>query len=101
MALIRCPECGNQVSTVAASCPQCGAPVASWNIQTPLATIQRTSKPLKLQGCLSMLLLCFGIAVFVTASSSAPAVGSMGIFLAIIGAIWVVITRIRIWWHHE
>ena len=27
MALIRCPECGAQVSDKAASCPQCGHPI--------------------------------------------------------------------------
>ncbi|MBI5396307.1 MAG: PH domain-containing protein [Verrucomicrobia bacterium] len=28
MALIKCPECGNQVSTAARACPACGFPVA-------------------------------------------------------------------------
>ena len=28
MALINCPECGNQVSTAAKACPNCGFPVA-------------------------------------------------------------------------
>lgn len=27
MALIKCPECGHDVSSAAASCPQCGAPI--------------------------------------------------------------------------
>ncbi|VWX61725.1 Zinc ribbon domain-containing protein [Burkholderiales bacterium 8X] len=27
MALIPCPECGNQVSTQAVTCPSCGSPV--------------------------------------------------------------------------
>jgi len=29
MALIKCPECGREVSREAAACPQCGYPVAS------------------------------------------------------------------------
>ena len=29
MALIKCPECNNDVSDKAASCPKCGAPVAA------------------------------------------------------------------------
>jgi uncharacterized membrane protein YdbT with pleckstrin-like domain len=29
MALINCPECGNQVSTAAPACPSCGFPVAT------------------------------------------------------------------------
>jgi membrane protein YdbS with pleckstrin-like domain len=28
MALVKCPECGNQVSTAARACPACGFPVA-------------------------------------------------------------------------
>lgn len=31
MALINCKECGEQVSTKAASCPKCGAPVSNKN----------------------------------------------------------------------
>lgn len=27
MALVRCPECGNQVSERASSCPECGCPL--------------------------------------------------------------------------
>jgi uncharacterized membrane protein YdbT with pleckstrin-like domain len=29
MALVQCPECGNQVSTEAPTCPACGFPVAA------------------------------------------------------------------------
>src|SRR5690242_5251969 len=29
MPLIRCPDCGNDVSTRATTCPKCGAPVAA------------------------------------------------------------------------
>ncbi len=27
MALVPCPECGREVSTLAAACPHCGAPL--------------------------------------------------------------------------
>lgn len=29
MALIKCPECGKQISDKASSCPSCGCPIAS------------------------------------------------------------------------
>ena len=29
MALINCPECGKEVSTLAAACPACGYPIAA------------------------------------------------------------------------
>ena len=35
MALIKCHECGNDVSTQAAACPRCGAPPLPPVIQTP------------------------------------------------------------------
>jgi hypothetical protein len=29
MALIKCPDCGKQVSSSASSCPNCGCPIAN------------------------------------------------------------------------
>lgn len=29
MALVKCPDCGKQISSQAASCPNCGCPMAS------------------------------------------------------------------------
>lgn len=37
MALIKCPECGNQVSTAAPACPSCGYPVAAKAGEEPAA----------------------------------------------------------------
>ncbi len=45
MALIKCPECGHDVSTLADRCPNCGAPVAAMG-QAPGRPIGRpTSAP--------------------------------------------------------
>ena len=33
MALIKCPECGKQISESASACPNCGAPVTQETIQ--------------------------------------------------------------------
>ena len=33
MALIKCPECGREVSDKAVSCPQCGFPIASYTVK--------------------------------------------------------------------
>ena len=38
MALINCPECGKEVSSVAMSCPSCGHPIAEPN-QPPTQTL--------------------------------------------------------------
>lgn len=38
MALIACPECGHQVSTLAKACPQCGAPPPGASTREPVIT---------------------------------------------------------------
>ena len=35
MALIKCPECGREVSDRAQACPQCGCPIAAVPVSTP------------------------------------------------------------------
>ena len=40
MALIKCPECGHAVSTLADRCPNCGAPVASMGLASGGAAVR-------------------------------------------------------------
>lgn len=46
MAMIKCPECGRMVSSMAASCPTCGYPIAksapNGVVQVKLGTFQST-----------------------------------------------------------
>ena len=50
MALIKCTECGNEVSTKAKACPNCGAPVKS--VSNALADLQKASSGCS--GCLGV-----------------------------------------------
>lgn len=40
MALIKCPECGKQVSDKASSCPQCGCPISGSSVASQPTTAQ-------------------------------------------------------------
>ena len=40
MALIKCPECGKEISDKASACPNCGYPI---NVSTPTPTTASTS----------------------------------------------------------
>ena len=40
MALIKCPECGKQVSDRASSCPQCGCPISGSGVASKPTTAQ-------------------------------------------------------------
>lgn len=132
MALMNCPECGQQVSGHAKACPKCAypinptvrpaAPPALPRVQPPPAqraappvqyaappvqTIERTSKTLKGQVLASVLLLICGM--FTTCVSTAIArethgaggVAQLGLLMFLGGLVWFIVTRIRIWWHHE
>src|SRR5215469_14293735 len=47
MALIRCYECGKEISSLAAACPSCGAPLGSTIIPPPLPTQARPASRVK------------------------------------------------------
>lgn len=40
MALIKCPECGKQVSDKASSCPNCGCPISGSSVASKPTTAQ-------------------------------------------------------------
>lgn len=108
MALINCPECNNQVSSTAAACPKCGAPIAeaqgSKSAGAPLTTTQETSKKLKLQMIFASIIFWVGLIWFFGEMSTAnsgekPSDGA--IWTLVIGLVWYLVTRFRIWWHHK
>ena len=105
MSLIKCPECGTQVSTAASACPKCGAPIATQGIGTPLSTIQQTSKKLKAHIIFSSLAFWIGVIwllIFINSDPKTPnASPTIPVLLLLTGMIWFLITKFRIWWHHK
>lgn len=60
MALIRCPDCGREVSDAAAACPNCARPLASAHVQTTKGATGKFLDPAEnARGCLRMILLLF------------------------------------------
>ena len=113
MALIKCSECGREVSDKAESCPQCGAPIAS-ALETEAAgiklrTIQQTSKRLKMQILISAALFWGGIVWMIVVASSASRAGVppsrvatvIATLMILAGLVWYVVTKLRVWWHHK
>lgn len=103
MALINCQECRAQVSDRAGACPRCGHPMAiareSAGAGTALTTIQATSKRLKAHTAIAATLVImstFGVVI-----SASDAGKGFWILVALIGLAWLIVTRVRIWWHHD
>ena len=111
MALVSCPECGTEVSSLAAACPKCAAPIASLTTAkatgSPVITTELTSKRLKVQQAIGAGMLILGMVLLIW---DRPAVAGAGIgmgFIAALGAAMVVfglgmfiVAKIRAWWHH-
>jgi len=109
MALINCPDCGNQVSDRAPTCPKCGAPIAgreeTITLGDSLTTIQETSKRLKAQIVMSSLCFWVGLLLLVVVANATKTGEEFSpafpILLSAVGLIWYLTTRFRIWWHHK
>ena len=80
MALISCPECANQVSTLAASCPNCGAPVVPTAPESVM-TIERTSKAIKVRILITRVLF-YVLLFFAITSIFSPDAPTEGWFIA-------------------
>ena len=96
MSLINCEECNAQISNTASSCVNCGAPTSGENISvgTELHTIQMTAKKFKAQKIISISLSVIGFILL----EKYPGVGTICV---VIGLVWYVVNRLRIWWHHK
>ncbi|MEI7945519.1 MAG: zinc ribbon domain-containing protein [bacterium] len=102
MALVKCADCGNEVSTSAASCPKCGAPgptVAATQLQ--IQQQYQRLKPHRLGAAAAMCLGMLGVVGIMT--DILPVDGDAGIFygiavpgLLIGGALWALVTIARI-----
>jgi hypothetical protein len=108
MALVNCSECNKEVSDKASSCPHCGVPIASVRetraAGSPLTTVQETSKKLKLQKVVSILMFWIGFIWYGVEVSSPTYTGestNTGAILLGAGLTWYIVTRFRIWWHHK
>lgn len=105
MALIKCKECGKEVSDKATACPACGAPIAAASVGTPTQTIEQTSKTLKAQYAIAGTIFFIGLVWLIVgaiyAANTRQSISPIPIILVAAGAVWAIVTKIRIWWYHK
>ena len=101
MAIIKCPECGAEVSDKAEQCLKCAYPIAKKSTQNEVQTIEQTGKNLKLQLVLAIIVMFIGVFVFaISGREFVPGLvcGGLVIFM---GLVWSIVVKIRIWWNHR
>lgn len=97
MALIKCEECGKQVSNRAASCPNCGNPF--YDNEDQVTTIQLQKKKWKLQKLLAVSFLIVGwILMMKGLFGGSHEMGGFGGFLLFVGFIWAIVAKLGSWW---
>jgi len=107
MALINCPECNKEISDKAPACPGCGSPIAAAKESAgsgvpQLQTIQETSKQLKTQMVMSLLLFGAGVVFWLSVEKTPGGNEGMApMAVTAAGIAWYLATRYRIWWHHK
>ena len=105
MALIKCHECGDQISDKAAACFKCGAPVATSEeyvaTGTQLTTVQETSKKLKKRVIISLCLILFGTLLGVVMKDNPKGPGLLPGLMILAGITLYIVTKGKIWWHHK
>lgn len=96
MSLIKCSECGKEISQNAQTCPSCGNPVAQAKTFTegPVTTIQKTYKKWKAVRLASWVVIIIGL-ISLTGNEVATSIGSIGIVFGIIG---LIVARLGAWW---
>lgn len=110
MALIKCPDCGANVSSKAPSCIQCGCPISGSQkapTQNTYATTQETSKKLKSHQLVSIFMVGLGVFLFVLGTSEGATADDAkfnmtgGGLMMCFGFLLFIITKVRIWWNHK
>lgn len=96
MSLIKCPECGKEISDKAIMCPSCGNPIQPTNVKTEEnfnVEIKQTNKKWKKLHLLAIIFFFFGIVAGVSGKF-----WSFGILSLFISVIIEMISRVGGWW---
>jgi len=99
MSLIKCSECGKDVSDKASLCPFCGNPINS----TPVL-IEKTCKKWKLLKLIAWIVILFSFFGFMTGYGNGgfnnPLTGASFTF-GFLGVITLIVAKLGAWWHHK
>jgi len=97
VALIKCPECGREISDQASSCPNCGCPIKTTLLKSKATTIEKTGKQWKGIQLACGFVLVFGILLWYSAPEKYKFIGSLIMFGSLVG---MIIAWIGAWWEH-
>jgi uncharacterized membrane protein YvbJ len=95
-----CPNCGKQIPDDSKFCPYCGYQIAKVKGEERVQTIELTSKRLKKQLLYSVVLIIVGL-ILIGSGKPGSTTQYFGGFFIFVGFVWLIVTRIKIWWNHK
>ncbi len=108
MALIKCPECGADVSDKAAACPKCAHPIVESSTKqaqtAKVQTIKKTAKKYKVQMLIGVFLIILGFLLIISSVSGQQlnvVTGILGVLATVGGVVWLITAEFSSWWHHR
>jgi len=110
--LIKCPECGHDVSSTAEKCPNCGATISQRDKEfvpgegNTIRLVERTPKRYKAQRIWSWVVFFVGfLLLFVWQAVSGGEGPDAWLILSFVVMasimIWGIIISFNVWWHHR
>ena len=107
--LIKCPECGHDVSSTAEKCPNCGATISQRDKEfvpgegNTIRLVERTPKRYKAQRIWSWVVFFVGFLLFVSWSHVGELNALLILSFVVMAAsmIWGIIISFNVWWHHR
>ena len=101
MALVRCPDCGKEISDAAPSCIHCGRPRAAQIVGDKVQTVELTAKRYKGQQLLGVILLVVAVVVAIASGGHNAIAGALSSLMFLGGlSLWIA-GRFGAWWHHS
>ena len=109
MALVKCPDCGRDVSQRAPTCPGCGAPIANAPSAAPayqaVQAIEETGKRWKRLQVYGVIEILAATGPLFIRPRDNPEVGPIALLwimgLLGLGLATLAYARIGAWWHHR
>lgn len=102
VALIKCPECEQDVSSKAKACPHCGCPLSSTaHGHRPVQIIEQTGKGWKAIRAMGWLLIVVGgLVLFAEWRVGNSGGAGVGWWIVLAGVGCVGLGRAGAWWYH-
>ncbi|MCA9359493.1 zinc ribbon domain-containing protein [Candidatus Kaiserbacteria bacterium] len=97
MSLIKCSECGHDVSNKAESCPNCGISISTPSEDGDIITVQHTTKKWKRVKIYSWIAVISGFLMF-GAKESNELVFWIGVNVILLGIVGLITARLGAWW---